>query len=211
VEDSVIIGGQDPPGSKLGSYLVTDEAFGGFELQIEARPDWPANTGILVRTTPQGNVGFQVLLDHPPHGGIGGYFGNELGGCLAMNYEFTAEKDKDGRLVGLIPESPYQFNPQAIAPLDFAAPAEVFLRIWKLGGWNHFRIRSVGALPRLTTWINGEKISELNTAKIKTPKYDPKSVLETIGRTGHIALEVHSNGSTDKLGLDRWAPGAVSR
>jgi hypothetical protein len=69
VEDGVIIGGQDPPGSKLGSYLVTDEAFGDFELQIEARPDWRADTGILVRTIPQGNVGFQVLLDHRPHGG----------------------------------------------------------------------------------------------------------------------------------------------
>jgi hypothetical protein len=211
VEDGVIIGGQDPPGSKLGSYLVTDDAFSDFELQIEARPDWPADTGILVRTIPQGNVGFQVLLDHRPHGGIGGYYGNGLGGFLAINYEFTAEKDTDGGLVRLIPESPYQFNPQAIVPLDFAAPAEVFLRIWKLGGWNHFRIRSVGALPHLTTWINGEKISELDTAKIKTPKYDPKAVLETIGRTGHIALEVHSNGPTDKLGPDRWAPGSVCR
>jgi hypothetical protein len=211
VEDGVIIGGQDPPGSKLGSYLVSDEAFGDFELQIEARPDWPADTGILVRAVPQGNVGFQVLLDHRPHGGIGGFYGNGLGGFHAWNYGFTAEKDKDGRLARLIPEPPSEPNPQNNVPLDFGAPAEVFLRVWKVGGWNQFRIRCVGALPRLTTWINGEKIAELDTANIKMPKYDPKAVLVTLGRTGHIALEVHSNGPADKLGPDRWAPGAVCR
>src|SRR5260370_16770966 len=56
VEDGVIVGGQDPPGSGVGSYLVTEETFGDFELQIEARPEWPADTGILVRTVPQGNI-----------------------------------------------------------------------------------------------------------------------------------------------------------
>src|SRR5260370_20579623 len=50
VEDGVIVGRQDPPGSGAGSYLVTDETFGDFGLQIEARPDWPAETGNLVLT-----------------------------------------------------------------------------------------------------------------------------------------------------------------
>ena len=212
VEDGVIIGGQDPPGSGLGSYLVTDEAFGDFELQIEARPDWRVDTGILVRAVPQGNIGFQVLLDHRPHGGIGGYYGNGLGGFPAWQYGFTAETDSQGRLQRLIPEKPGEpGGANYVVPLDFAAPAEVFLRIWKVGGWNHFRIRSVGALPHLTTWINGEKISELDTAKMKAPRSDPNTVLEKVGRTGHIALEVHNNGPTDKLGQDRWAPGAVCR
>ena len=212
VEDGIIIGGQDPPGSKLGSYLVSDGAFGDFELQIEARPDWPADTGILVRTIPQGNVGFQVLLDHRPHGGIGSFYGNGLGGFHAWEYGFVGEKDSEGRLVRLIPEKP---NEPQIAkydvPLDFSAPAEVFLRVWKVGGWNHFRIRCVGELPYLTTWINGEKIAALDTAKIKLFSYNPKEILEKIGRTGHIALEVHSNGPTDKLGLDRWGPNSVCR
>jgi hypothetical protein len=212
VEDGVIVGGQDPPGSGVGSYLVTEETFGDFELQIEARPDWPADTGILVRTVPQGNIGFQVLLDHRPHGGIGGYYGNGLGQFHAWAYGFTAEKDKDGRLVRLIPEKPSEPNDNNHpVPLDFAAPAEVFLRVWKVDGWNQFRIRCAGELPRLTTWINGEKISELDTAKLSAPGWDPQAVLKKIGRTGHIALEVHSNGPRDKLGKDRWAPGAVCR
>jgi hypothetical protein len=204
VQDGVLIGGQDPPG--LGSYLVTEETFDDFELQIEARPDWPVDTGILVRTVPQGNVGIQILLDHRPHGGIGAYYGNGLAGFHAYEYAFGAETDKNGQVLRLIPEKPSE--PTYRVPLDFAAPVEVFLKTWKPGGWNRFLIRSIGELPHLTTWINGEKISELDTAKIQAPGYDPKVILDRIGRKGHIALEVHDN---DRMGSDRWGPGLVCR
>lgn len=95
VEDGVISGGQDPVGSGLGAYLVSEEAFYNFELQLEARPDWPIDTGIYLRTVPTGNIGIQVLLDHRPLGGIGGYFGNGLGSFHAMEYGFIGEPDKD--------------------------------------------------------------------------------------------------------------------
>ena len=205
VENGVIIGGQDPPGA--GSYLVSEEAFDDFELQIEARPDWPVDTGILVRAIPEGNVGIQINLDHRPHGCIGGYYGNGLGGFHAYEYAFNAEKDKDGRLVRLIPEKPSE--PTKRVTPDFCAPVEVFLKVWKPGDWNHFRIRSVGAVPYLTTWINGEKMTELDMAKMKLPDYDPQAVLKLIGRSGHIALEVHDNDP--RMGTDRWGPGAVCR
>jgi Domain of Unknown Function (DUF1080) len=212
VEDGVLSGGQDPPGSGIGSYLVSDETFGDFELLIDARPDWPADTGVLVRTNAQGNVGYQVLIDHRLHGGIGGYYGNGIGNWHAWDYSFTAEKDSDGKVVRLIPGPAVEpttanFN----VPLDYSAHVEEFLRIWKPGGWNTFRIRCTGEVPHLTTWINGVKIAELDTAKMKAPKWDPKAVVERLGTTGHIALEVHSNGPNDKLGKYRWAPGAVCR
>jgi len=41
--------------------------------------------------------------------------------------------------------------------------------------------------------------------------FDKKAVLERLGRRGRISLEVHSNGPNDRLGKDRWAPGAVCR
>ncbi len=205
VQDGVIVGGQDPQGA--GSNLVSDEAFDDFEVVIEARPDWPADTGILIRTIPEGNVGIQVLLDHRPHGGIAGYYGNGLGGFHAYQYAFNAQLNKDGRVVRLLPEAPSESTSRV--PLDFAAPIEIFLKAWKPGDWNRFRIRSVGALPRLTTWINGEKISELDISKIRLASFDPKAMLGRIGRSGHIALEVHDNDA--RMGAGRWAPGAVCR
>lgn len=210
VEDGAIIGAQATPG--VGSYLVTEETFDDFELRLEARPDWPADTGVLVRTVPQGNVGFQVLIDHRPHGGIGGIYGNGLGRIHAYSYGFTAELDKNGQVARLVPEKPGE-PPRGNqpVPLDFAAPVEVFLKAWRVNDWNEFLIRSVGALPRVTTWVNGEKMCELDTAKVKAPGWDPDAVLKAIGRAGHIALEVHSNGPKDWLGKDRWAPGAVCR
>jgi hypothetical protein len=212
IQDGAIVGEQDPPGSGLGGYLVSDEAFADFELLIDAKPDWPADTGIYVRATPDVRVGFQVLLDHRPHGGIGGYYGNGLGSFHAWRYGFAADKDSQGRLVRLIPEKAVEPNRNNYTiPLDFSAPADVFLRTWKLNEWNRFRIRSAGALPRLTTWINGEKISELDAAKIQAPGYDPQRVLSRLGRAGRISLEVHSSGPGDPLGKDRWGSGAACR
>jgi hypothetical protein len=214
VKDGVLIGEQDPPGSGLGGYLVSEEAFGDFELLIDARPDWSVDTGVLVRTTPGGNVGYQILIDHRRSGGIGGFYGNGLGGFHALAFAVDAVLDA-GKPVGLKVEDP----PTSLAPvtedkrkpLSYAATSEQFLKAWKFGDWNTFRIRCEGGLPHLTTWINGVKIAELDTDKTAIPNFDKKAVLERLGRKGHISLEVHSNGPNDRLGKDRWAPGAVCR
>jgi hypothetical protein len=215
VEEGVLIGGQDPPGSGLGGYLVSDEAFGDFELLIDARPDWSVDTGVLVRTTPGGNVGYQILIDHRRSGGIGGFYGNGLGNFHALAFNVAAVFDANGKPIGLKEEDPQT----SLAPvtedkrrlLSFAATPEQFLKAWKFGEWNTFRIRCEGDLPCLTTWINGVKIAELDTDKTALPNFDKKAVLERLGQRGRISLEVHSNGPNDRLGKDRWAPGAVCR
>jgi hypothetical protein len=213
VEDGAIVGGQDPPGSGLGGYLVTDEAFGDFELLIEARPDWPVDTGILVRATDTGATGFQILLDHRRSGGIGGFYGNGLGGFHALPYNFDARYDAEGRAVGLIAEDPSTsaepVTTEKRALLSYAAPVEDFLRVWKWDDWNVFRIRCEGTYPLLTTWINDLKVCELDTAGIKHPDYDREAVAAMLGRQGHISLEVHDNDP--RLGKSRWWPGAVCR
>jgi hypothetical protein len=215
VQDGVLIGGQDPPGSGLGAYLVSDEAFDDFELLIDVKPDWSVDTGVLVRTVPAGNVGIQVLIDHRRDGGIGGFYGNGLAGFHAIPYFFTAVRDDKGGAIGLKESDPKTaFKPVTDANrrlLSYAAPAEEFLKTWKFGDWNTFKIRSEGELPRLTTWINGTKICAMDTAKIEWPGFDKKAVLERLGRRGRLSLEVHSNGPGDALGKDRWAPGAVCR
>jgi len=215
VEDEIIVGGQDPPGSGLGGYLVSDDAFGDFELLIDAKPDWSVDTGVLVRTTPAGNVGYQILIDHRRDGGIGGFYGNGLGGFHALPYCFTAVYDDKGRPIGL-KEADSKTAVQPVTEekrrlLTYAAPVEEFLKTWKFGDWNTFKIRCEGELPYLTTWINGTKICEMDASKIEWPGFDKKAVAALLGRQGHISLEVHSNGPGDPLGKDRWAPGAVCR
>jgi Domain of Unknown Function (DUF1080) len=210
VEDGVISGGQDPPGSGMGAYLVSEEAFFNFELQLEARPDWPIDTGIYLRTAQDGNIGIQVLLDHRPLGGIAGYFGNGLGSFHAMEYGFIGEPGKDGierHIERLIPVRPAE--PTKHVPLDFSAPPTAFLQTWKLNDWNHFRIRCEGELPHLTTWINGVKISEFDVAKVQPPEFDSKAIAAAVGKPGHISFEVHNNDVF--LGKLRWWPGAVCR
>jgi TolB protein len=215
VRDGVLIGEQDPPGSGLGGYLVSDEAFGDFELLIDGKPDWAVDTGVLVRTTPAGNVGFQILIDHRKDGGIGGFYGNGLGNFHALPYCFRAVTDDKGRPIGLKEADPSKaFQPvtdEKRRLLAYAAPVDVFLKTWKFGDWNTFKIRCEGELPHLTTWINGSKICELNTATMKHPGFDKKAVAALLGNRGHISLEVHSNGPKDGLGKERWAPGAVCR
>ncbi|MDX6462329.1 MAG: hypothetical protein QOE55_6026 [Acidobacteriaceae bacterium] len=210
VENGMIVGGQDPTG--VGSYLVSDQAFADFELEIDAKPDWPADTGIYVRANAQGTTGFQVNVDYRPHGTLGGYFGNGFGSFHAYEYGFTAEKDTQGRVTKLIPGKPSQPNDvgHLVTP-DYMVAPEQLLRVWRLNDWNQFRIRSVGAVPTLMTWVNDLKVSELVTAKMVSPGWDPKVVVGLVGRAGHISLEVHNNAPGDWLGTDRWAPGAVCR
>ena len=215
VKDGVLTGGQDPPGSGLGGYLVTNEAFADFELLIDANPDWGVDTGVLVRTVPEGNVGYQILIDHRRDGGIGGFYGNGIGSFHALPYCFTVVRDRADKPIGLKEADPKTaFQPvteEKRRLLTYAAPVETFLKTWKFGTWNTFKIRSEGDLPHLTTWINGTKICEMDVSKIEWPGFDKKAVMAKLGRKGHISLEVHSNGPSDKLGKDRWLPGALCR
>jgi hypothetical protein len=211
VQNGVIIGGQDKEG--LGSYLVTDEKFGDFELLIDVKPDWPVDTGILLRAGTDGSPGYQVLLDYRKSGGIGGFYGNGLAGFHALPYHFDARYDADGKPVGLIAETPAttieKITDAKIGLLNYAAPVEEFLKVWKWDDWNTFRIRCEGKHPYLTTWINGLKICELDTAKISWPHYDKEAIANFLGREGHLSLEVHDNDPG--LGKNRWKPGAVTR
>jgi hypothetical protein len=155
-------------------------------------------------------VGFQVLVDHRPNGCIGGVYGNGIGGFRAFPY--VVDADVTGPSEG--PFRPIRMKPGSkpdgpVTPPQYGAPIDDFLRAWRPGDWNRFRIRCVGALPVITTWINGVKIAEFDAATYKTPGYDPQDVAARLGRQGHIAFEVHSNDP--KIGKERWWPGAVCR
>lgn len=213
VEEGAIVGGQDPPGSGLGGYLVSDRAYTNFELLVDAKPDWPVDTGILIRAGSIGVPGIQILVDHRKSGGLGGFYGNGLAGYHALAYAFDAKYDKDGKATGLIPERPETTNePLTDAKkklLAYAAPVEEFLAAWKWADWNTFKIRCEGKYAYVTTWINGVKIYEIDTAKIVHPNYNKEEIFKHMGNRGHISFEVHDNDPL--LGKDRWWPGAVCR
>jgi hypothetical protein len=120
-QQGMIVGGQNRP--TIGSYLVTDGTFSDFEIELEARPDWKTDTGVYVRTNAQGNVGFQACIDYRPHGAIGSYYGDGIGGFHACDYCFTGKVDKDGHLVELVPEKPSEpLDATHHVPLDYSVP-----------------------------------------------------------------------------------------
>jgi hypothetical protein len=215
IEDGAIVGGQDPPGSGKGAYLVSNETFGDFELIMDMKPDWKTDSGFLVRTQPGGSPGMQVLVDHRPQGGIGGFYGNGLAGVHGMPFAIDAEYDKQGNPVRMIAADPegerVELNPKTRDILTYAADVDDFLKIWKWGQWNTVKVRCEGRIPKLTTWANGLKISVLDMNAIEWENYDPEACAKLMGGKGHISLEVHNNNFNHWLGKDRWWPGAVVR
>ncbi len=209
VVDGAIVGGHEPPESLHGAYLLSEEKFADFELELDARPDWPADTGIMVRAHELGSVGFQVLVDHRPKGCIGGVYGNSLGSFLVAPFAMTGDKLPGFRVENLRSVQP-EGNFSAVTP-TYGASFEDFLKAWRVNDWNRFRIRCVGRLPVITTWINGTRICELDTAKIQAKGYDAEAVARLLGRAGHIAFEVHDVSLKNPLGYDRWGVGAVCR
>jgi DNA-binding LacI/PurR family transcriptional regulator len=212
VEDGAICGRQDPPGSGLGAYLLTDETFGDFELSFEARPDWPADTGIILRATELGSQGYQVLLDHRKSGNIGGFYGNGIGRFHAINFNVDVARDR-GRPTGLRLEDPAKsiepITDAKRALLTRAATGEQFLAAWKWDDWNAFRITVRGELPTITTEINGTLIAEIDTGRLPAEVFDAEGTLALLGRRGHIGFEVHDNDPG--MGAERWAPKAACR
>ncbi|HVG47928.1 MAG TPA: DUF1080 domain-containing protein [Rubellimicrobium sp.] len=213
VEDGAICGRQDPPGSGLGAYLVSDETFGNFELLFEARPDWPADTGIMLRASALGSQGYQVLLDHRKSGNIGGFYGNGIGGFHAINFTLDVDQDASGRPTRLKLEDPATtlepISDVKRALLTQAANGEAFLSAWRWGDWNEFRITVRGALPIITTVINDTLVAELDAAQLPSEVFDAEGTLALLGTRGHIAFEVHDNDPG--MGHARWAPEAACR
>ena len=106
VEDGVIVGRQHPPGSGYGGYLIFEQPFGDFELRLESNPDWPADTGVMVRRRRESWEGLQVLIDHRQSGSIGGFFGNGIGSFHAVPFALDTRRDADGLPIGLKEDDP---------------------------------------------------------------------------------------------------------
>jgi hypothetical protein len=213
VEDGAIVGRQPSDAPGWGGYLVSERTFGSFELELEMNPDWPADTGVMIRRLRDSWEGLQVLVDHRRSGSIGGFYGNGIGGFHGVPFALTARTDAAGKPIGLVEEDPVDTLEPITLPkremLTRAGDADAFLAQWRWGEWNALRIRCEGTPPRVTTWVNGVLVAEIDTAGIRWPGYDPSDVWQLLGERGHIAFEVHDNDPL--MGEDRWARGAACR
>ena len=212
IRDGVVEGRQDPPGSGFGSYLVSEDVYGDFELIFEAKPDWPADTGVYLRASKDGSIGYQVLLDHRKSGSIGGYYGNAIGGFHAINWNVDAVYDDAGNAVGIKSEDPADtietITPDKPALLDYKISPQEFIRLWKWNEWNAFRLVCRGKLPVLTTYINDVKVTSIDMSRVESPKFDREKALQ-LGEKGHISFEVHDNDPG--MGEARWGKTAACR
>jgi len=207
VIDGAIVGGQQPPGSALGAYLMTEETFQDFELEFEANHDWPVDSGVLVREHPVGALGYQVSVEPRPRGNMGGFFVNGIGNFRSAPFYVDALELPDFKYTQLT-QGVHDGKP--FWPLDYAAHFEDFARVWRPNDWNRFRVRCVGRIPVLTSWINGVKIASLDYAKVRMPGFDPDRAAHYLGQPGHIGFEVHDS-PPNGMKRNRWAPGAVCR
>ena len=85
---------------------MSEKTYGDFELTLEANPDYPIDTGIMVRAHKLGSVGFQVLVDMRPNGTVGGVYGNSVGGFFAYPFVFDADEKPLNKIANIRPGDP---------------------------------------------------------------------------------------------------------
>jgi len=168
IVDGAITGSQDIPGN--GGIIMTDEAFGDFEVKLEMKNDFGPDSGLFLRSTEEGKA-WQAMIDYHADGNLMGIYGEGLGGQPHVrNYNFT---DKVTEIVAQNTGDP---------PVALPVLPDAWSHFWRADQWNELRARIVGNPPHITTWINGVKIMEWQEKEVRHPA------------TGGIALQVHGGG-----------------
>lgn len=168
VENGAIVGTQDIPGN--GGIIVTDEAFGDFEVVLEMNNDFGPDSGLFLRSTEDGRA-YQAMIDYHAGGNLMGVYGEGLGGFGSSNFNFVDSPEK------------IVVRPNKV-PLPVLAESWPFF--WRHGQWNELRARIEHNPPHLTTWINGVQIMDWTDTERRLPD------------KGAIALQVHGGGDLTK-------------
>ena len=133
VEDGAIVGRQDTPGSGWGGYLVSQKKYADFELTFEANPDWPADTGVMLRKRAYSFHGLQVLIDHRQSGSIGGFYGNGISGFHAVPFSVDVVRDAVRQAHWSCPDNPATtVEPWSQAKRDLMLQAGTWRISWPL-------------------------------------------------------------------------------
>lgn len=199
VEGGAIVGEQDPPGSGNGGILLSDRKFGDFEVKIDMNHDWGPCSGFFLRSNDKGQC-FQVMVDFHDAGNVGHIYGEGTGAFNNRAFDINGEV-KDGKLVAIIGDNVRK--PSDHGCVYTCTPGE-WVKAWRVGKWNTLKVRCVGKYPRITTWLNGQKICEFDGATFKQSQYDREKVHGILGDKGSIAVQVHGGGGWPKGAKVRW-------
>ncbi|GAB4026452.1 3-keto-disaccharide hydrolase [Spirosoma gilvum] len=87
------------------------------------------------------------------------------------------------------------------------AKATHIANVWKAGGWNSFRIRMEGDIPRIRLWVNDELMWDVT---------EPKNDFIADASTGMIGLQAHwsavYSAAAEAFNMaGSWKPGAAHR
>lgn len=203
VEDGVLTGQQDPPGSGNGGLLLSDEQFGDFELLIDMRPDWGPDSGVFFRCTERG-AGFQMYVDYHDNGNVG-HLRGEMPGAFALKpFQIFGQLDDRGQLTGFTtrPDPRTRNWPEGV--YEYVCDPQEWLSAWRIDQWNTARIRCVGKYPKITTWINDVKLCHFDSETSTFPGHDKQRVFQQLGREGSIGLQVHGGKGWPQGAKCRW-------
>lgn len=202
VEDGVIAGEQDPPGSGNGGILLTDEKYGDFELLIDMKPDWGCCSGLFIRSTDKGQC-FQMMVDYHDAGNVGHIYGEGTGGFNTRCFDIDGIYDDDKQLVKL--KTSKEKTAEEVGLVYSCQPAE-WLEAWKVNDWNTAKVRCEGEYPTITTWINDLKVCVFDGAKSNNDTYQKQKeeIKKTLGSAGSVAVQVHGGNGWPKGAKCRW-------
>jgi 3-keto-disaccharide hydrolase len=199
VEDASITGEQDPPGSGNGGILLTDRKFGDFELLIDLKPDWGICSGLFLRSNDRGQC-LQMMVDYHDAGNVGQIYGEGVGAFNTRTFDINGTyRDKK-----LIDFSTDKHRSAVEAGLVYSCTWDEWIRAWKIDDWNTSRVVCTGKYAHITTWINGQKVSEFDGARSTAPRYDKEKVAEQLGAEGSIAVQVHGGMNWPSGAKCRW-------
>ncbi len=203
VQGGVLVGEQDPPGSGNGGIFLTDEKFSDFELELEMNCDWGPDTGVFFRTTEAGE-GWQMYVDYHDGGNVGHLRGEMPGAFAIKPFQIFGKLDALGKVQSFTtrPDPRAQKWPEGV--YKQSCTPEQWIQAWRIGQWNHARIRCVGKYPQITTWINDLQICVFDGETSPLPEYDKAKVAALLGPEGSIGLQVHG-------GKKAWPKGTQSR
>lgn len=211
VRDGCICAEQYPAGDSRGSVLLTERTFGDFELKIDVLPAWGCDSGVFLRANRQAQC-LQVMVDYLPAGTVGFLHGQGLGGF------FNCPVELRGGTAGTDIDVVQTYDAVARDGVSQAASAGTWKSAWRFDDWNTLRVRCVGRLPNITTWINDVKILEMESSSFHPRQlmetrrqnwaapsaYDAETIFRILGDRGHIGLQIHPGNRWTKDGVVKF-------